>query len=89
MNRLSPVAEAYALDAPQIELGRSVYEPPCCPDCGRRVRSMEWDGRCRRCGTGEDEPVPDVAAALAPIMAADWSKVEVDMIPLIVNRGGR
>ncbi len=26
------------------------FKPYTCPDCGRGVRSLEWDGRCRPCG---------------------------------------
>ncbi len=26
------------------------FKPYICPDCGRGVRSLEWDGRCRPCG---------------------------------------
>lgn len=45
-----------------------------CPGCERPVRSLEYDGYCRRCTTGEDEYDPAcVARANAKIMGR-WGR---------------
>ena len=50
----------------------------CCPECGGRVKSNEWDGRCRRCGTGQDEY--DVERAR---VACEKLKARVESSPVI------
>lgn len=36
-------------DAAEVAAGRSHHVGRVCPGCGVRVRSLEWDGYCRRC----------------------------------------
>ena len=64
----------------------------CCPECGGRVKSNEWDGRCRRCGTGEaDYDIERVRVACAKLhkradeIRARWERNNPDMVAQIAR----